>query len=211
MSKSKVEVGQVAGQWAPAYDFAAVGAAVFDTISDDPLMVAYRPRYNQLTGSVLGTIFLQQVAYLWVNLGKRKAFYMFNAPAPANKHYRAGYSWAELLGFGKYEIINGRAKVAMKVPPDEAAAALQIFPIVYYTDFRRLTFYDVNPALLGRMLAECQAGALDQVAPLFIGTAMPDGAVGKWLHEFRQQAGNKVAELAARYALAARASANGQG
>ncbi len=123
---------------------------VFDILSAMPTMV-YRPMLNDTTGSVNATLLLNQIVYLWQKNGKRP-FHMFMEPCPGNPLYRKGISWTEMMGFGSFEFRAALEKIARK----SAAGSLQqtlytaeeTRPVIFWTDRARLTWYDVDEAIL---------------------------------------------------------------
>lgn len=156
--------------------------SVLRLIADDTLMISYRPRWNQITGSVDATIFLQQVIYRWIHNGQ-KPFYKFAAPC-AHRFYRAGDSWQEELGFSRREFDSARRLVA-------AATKGQIDPdalVSYWYDRGRKTWYALNERLLEIKLAviyndnPAPGGAAAVQAQLLTGDGFsPTAAVLKWM------------------------------
>ena len=71
-------------------------ADLLSFIADDRAVVSYRPRWNQLTGSITATILLQQLIYRWVQSGRRP-FYKFTGPC-THPLCRPGDTWEEELG-----------------------------------------------------------------------------------------------------------------
>ncbi len=55
-------------------------------LSEDKERISYRPRLNEITGSVIATILLQQMLYWWWKSG-RQPFYKF-ATACSHPHAR---------------------------------------------------------------------------------------------------------------------------
>lgn len=116
-------------------------------IADDPMMVSYRPRWNQMTGSVNATILLQQIVYRWINHGRRP-FYKFMEPC-ADLACRPGDSWCEELGFSRNEFMTARKHIARST---KQTLAKDTF-VSYWLDGRRKTWYVLNEQYL---LAELQ-------------------------------------------------------
>jgi len=114
-----------------------------DFIADDKSLVIYRPKLNQITGSVLGTIFLQQVLYWWKKSGG-KPFYKFNG-ACEHELYKPGDSWQEELGFSRSELETARKSVALKRKKGEELGEALVY---YWNDINRKTWYSVNEELL---------------------------------------------------------------
>lgn len=119
---------------------------IIDIIASDRTLITYRPKLNDLTGSVTATILLQQIMYWWAQ--KKRPFYKFKEPC---KHpdYRAGDSWTEELGFSRHEFNTALkkigAKISRKLPREEAAQHALVF---YWTDMSRKTWYEINEARL---------------------------------------------------------------
>lgn len=130
-------------------------------LSEDREIISYRPRLARITGSILASIFLQQVIFRWKHM-ERQPFYKFRSPCPHEK-YRSGDSWEEELAFSVSEIGTARDKVATKIMKGQSkddvlgtteadfdehgrmrnAQAL----IIYWTDKKRVTWYQLNEAL----------------------------------------------------------------
>ena len=108
---------------------------------DDRSRILYRPSYNLITGSVEGSIFLQQVWYLW-NINGRKPFYKYLSPCKA-KAYREGDSWEENLGFVPK---GARDAIATKITKGvDKSEAYKTSIVIYWTDSNRMTWYQVAP------------------------------------------------------------------
>lgn len=136
-------------------------------LSEDRQTIAYRPVLARLTGSVLAAIFVQQVSYYWDISGGRP-FYKFAAPC-SHKLYRPGDSWLETLEFRRGELETAQAHSATKITQGQSLAAviddqLPVFDqdarrlsnahnlVAYWTDAKRVTWYQLNGVLLGRAL-----------------------------------------------------------
>jgi hypothetical protein len=119
-------------------------------VIDDKSLVIYRPRLNQITGSVLATILLQQIIY-WANKSQN-LFYKFLRPCQHDL-YKPGDSWEEELGFTRRELDGALAKIAKKYNPKKEAPPSDSF-VVFYTDIRRLTWFSVNWNVLNTSLEE---------------------------------------------------------
>ena len=125
-------------------------SALTRTIIEDKDLVLYRPKLNQITGSVLSTILLQQIIY-WANKSSN-LFYKFKEPCE-HKFYKPGDSWTEELGFSRREFDTAITKIAKKYNPNKENPPEDCL-ITYYTDFRRLTWYSVNWAVLNTAVEE---------------------------------------------------------
>jgi hypothetical protein len=56
-----------------------IGRLISRLMAEDKDMIAYRPKLNRVTGSVLASVLLQQANYRFVNNGEQP-FYKFRAP-----------------------------------------------------------------------------------------------------------------------------------
>lgn len=123
-------------------------------INDDKIMVAYRPELNKITGSVLSTIFLQQVMYWEGKMGNE--FYKFSDACEKNPLYHEGDSWCEELGFTKNEFLAARKKIAYKLgkSKENNLMSKEDALIIYYTDNKRLTYYSVNWDRVNKLINE---------------------------------------------------------
>ncbi len=129
------------------------GAPLLALIAEDKDLVTYRPRLNKITGSVNGTILLQQVIYWWYK-SKRRPFYKFFAPCnhPA---YREGDSWQEELGFSRWEMEGALKKIAANIKKGESKdKALQTAFVLFWTDGQRKTWFELNEDLVRRKIME---------------------------------------------------------
>lgn len=118
------------------------------TISDDPKMIAYRPRLRSLAGSITATILLQQIVYRWTN-NDFQPFYKYKEPCDADD-CRPGDSWCEELGFSREEFDSALKRIAQKVSRNVAKDESKF--VWYWTMPDRKTWYDVNYTTL------CKAG-----------------------------------------------------
>ncbi len=117
-------------------------------IADDKNMIAYRPSWNRFTGSVNGTILLQQVVYRWVQSGRRP-FFKFSRPCK-QRAYRVGDSWQEELGMGRREFENARKGLACRTRGNIDPNTL----ISYWVTADRKTWYALNESLMIQKLQE---------------------------------------------------------
>lgn len=74
---------------------------ILSIIAQDKTLITYRPKLNELTGSITATILLQQIMHWWEAMGN-KEFYKFKAPCK-HPEYKEGDSWIESLGMTIYE------------------------------------------------------------------------------------------------------------
>jgi hypothetical protein len=127
-----------------------------EILAGDRTLITYRPKLNQLTGSVTATILLQQIMHWWVQM--RRSFYKFKEPC-AHPDYRVGDSWTEELGFTKYEFDGALQKIGVKVTRKcGREEALKNGLVIYWTDMDRRTWYEVNEPLLRQKLIELYSG-----------------------------------------------------
>jgi len=110
------------------------------TIIEDKSLIIYRPRLNQITGSVLSSILLHQIIY-WA-YKSNNLFYKFKEPCN-HKLYKPGDSWTEELGFTRWEYETALKRIAEKYNPKNEEIPTDSI-VIYYTDIRRLTWYSVN-------------------------------------------------------------------
>lgn len=124
--------------------------------------ISYRPLLVQVTGRVLSAILLQQILYWWESIGKRP-FYKFNDKC-SHELYKYGDSWQEELQFGPSEFKTALQTIATKitkgVSKNQILSETQaIFDetgvmqnadklVIYWTDSKRMTWYEVNEPLL---------------------------------------------------------------
>lgn len=129
-------------------------SVLVDVIADERF-IAYRPKLNAITDSVTATILLQQILQRWYKNGK-KPFFKFRLPCK-HKLYREGDSWTEELGFSEKEFDTALGKIGTKITSGitreeiirtEMATSL----VIYWTDSSRVTFYEINEALLAKCL-----------------------------------------------------------
>jgi len=119
-------------------------------LAEDGEVLIYRPRLRRLTGSVTSAIFLGRVVF-WRHKMKRP-FYKFREP-PGKGHpaYKEGDSWAEELGFGTRELRSAIMATSGRVRPDHPRPDTFLWR---WTTRDRLTFWDVNVAVLAKALEE---------------------------------------------------------
>lgn len=110
------------------------------TISEDARMIAYRPNFRRITGSVTAAILLQQILYRWVNNGF-KPFYKYKEPCDATD-YREGDSWCEELAFSREEFDSALKRIGSKVTTEKGK---DLDSLVWYRVMGdRKTWYEVN-------------------------------------------------------------------
>lgn len=112
--------------------------ALLNALGADGRMIAYRPEWRPLVGSVNAVILLGQLLYWWRKNHKRP-FYKFR-DACEHQKYRDGDSWCEELGFSKFEF-------------DKAWKAIEKAGFASKrTDMERVTFYSVDESVLGKSI-----------------------------------------------------------
>lgn len=117
-------------------------------ISEDKELITYRPRLNEITGSVTATILLQQILYWWNKNGAQK-FYKFKEACSHDK-YTVGDSWCEELGFTRSEFDTAIKKIGQKVSKKTQKDESKF--VYYNTTIDRLTYYEINEASLSKAL-----------------------------------------------------------
>ena len=88
--------------------------SIFTALKTDKNIIAYRPEFTQITGSINTAILLNQIIYHYYDkYGNGSRFYKFSAPC---KHdgYRNGDSWIEELGFTLREFNGALKKIGFK-------------------------------------------------------------------------------------------------
>lgn len=149
--------------------------AILNTVAEDRQLVTYRPRIVALTDSVLASVLLSQMLYWWMK-GGRKPFYKFRQHCK-HKDYKPGDSWCEELEWNTTEFDNALRVIGTKIVkgmskkdmletdmPTRAegegdedyckrleTAVSRI--VIYWTDSNRVTHYQVNENLLGKLLS----------------------------------------------------------
>jgi len=141
------------------------GKQILEAQDDERMRcIPYRVEYNWLTGSVEGSILLQQIYYWWIKK-ERKPFYKFRKPCH-HPFYRAGDSWTEELGFTTYKFDKALKTIATKITKGTSKTeAFKKSPIIYWTDKDRLTWYQVNESLLSRLI-NCVYNRQDRIRKL---------------------------------------------
>jgi hypothetical protein len=149
----------------PTYD-GNPAVKITTIIADDVTKISYRPLWRYIAGSVTSAILLQQMLYWWRKMNQ-KAFYKFTAPCN-HEDYKEGDSWLEELGFKRAEFEGARNKIAKRIKTgDSKMDALEHYPVVYWNDCDRRTWYEFNEELLEECLQwlySANAENLQQVA-----------------------------------------------
>lgn len=114
---------------------------LFDYLADDKSVICYRPQLNQITGSVLSTILLQQIMY-WYKQNNFKPFYKFKSPCQ-HRYYKPGDSWLEETGFSLYEFNSAIQKIGIKITKENRGKAHN-FLIEYWKTVDNITYFQVN-------------------------------------------------------------------
>jgi len=131
--------------------------ALIDLISEDKEVISYRKSLRPITGSVTATILLQQM--MWHGRNKKwEVFYKFKAPC-GHELYKPGDSWTEELGFSIKEFDSALSKIGTKITGGtKKSDVLETGDldanrlVAYWTDASRITWYQINRDLLGKVL-----------------------------------------------------------
>ena len=150
-------------------------------LADDKSMILNRPRWNKITGSVTGTILLQQIIYRWIG-NKRKPFYKFNQPCD-HRLYTTGDSWLEELGFTRRELETARKKIAAKTKRNHVSPLAMVS---YWPDADRKTWYALNETAveteLSRIYSTDSADGVGMQPKLMAESAISSKADGGFRH-----------------------------
>jgi len=126
-------------------------------LAEDKQMVAYRPQWREITGSVTATILLQQIIFRW-NMAGRKPFYKFKSPSQNNSMYKKGDSWLEEIGFNLKEFDNAIKKIGQKLSAQKLKTDPRLLkhdkPVEYCTDEQHVTWYNIHEENLRKFLGE---------------------------------------------------------
>lgn len=118
--------------------------ALIRAISEAHRMIAYRPSWRQVTGSITSAILLQQMIYRWEG-NNCQPFYKYKEPCAADD-YRPGDSWCEELGFSRSEFDSALKSIGQKISRNVEKDPNAL--VWYWTMQDRKTWYEVNfPAL----------------------------------------------------------------
>lgn len=122
---------------------------VITILADEKNSIPYRPQIAKHFENVACAILLQQILYWWVKNGC-KPFFKFKQPCE-NSLYRAGDSWMEELGFSRREFNAARDVIAAKSNDEKVFSDIGLR---YWTDYNRLTWYDVNEDAMSLFLSK---------------------------------------------------------
>jgi hypothetical protein len=150
-------------------------SAILELLKEDKRVIAYRPKLSELFDSVTAAIALQEMIY-WSSKKDGKPFYKFKEPCE-HKLYVEGQSWCEELAFGRTEFDNALRIFGTKITKGVSktdALAYEDWPdrkpkeshksylkrvknalkylVIYWTDSSRVTWYQVNEGLLGKVV-----------------------------------------------------------
>ena len=130
----------------------SAGQAIADAqYKDKKGSIPYRKEYNAITGSVEGSILLQQIHYWWKEKGS-KPFYKYRGPCNAEK-CKEGDSWLEELGFTERQLDAALASVVVKITKGISKNEARKWSLVIsWTDSNRMTWYEVNEVLYNVMV-----------------------------------------------------------
>lgn len=127
--------------------------ATIKILEDDGDLIIYRKSLREIAGSVTGTVLLQQIIF---RSKGRENFYKFKSPC-SHELYKEGDSWTEELGFSPKEFDNALKKIGTKITRGTSKfdALKKDDPtgiVIYWTDANRVTWYQLNRSLLGKLL-----------------------------------------------------------
>ncbi|MHC4196171.1 MAG: hypothetical protein ACYSQZ_09615 [Planctomycetota bacterium] len=122
-------------------------------ISEDNKLITYRKSLRKIAKSVTGAILLQQMMFRSEGHDK---FYKFKSPC-SHKLYKPGDSWIEELGFSEKEFDSALKKIGTKITKgiskaDALSKTDKTGIVIYWTDANRVTWYQLNRDLLGKLL-----------------------------------------------------------
>lgn len=125
------------------------------TLARTATFISYYKELRQITGSVTGSILMQQLDY-WFSKTHGKPFYKFKAPCE-HALYKEGDSFTEELGFSVDEFTNAFSKIGTVFKSKtEFEVAEDKFSGKYYACYidrqKSLTFYYRNNELLDKAL-----------------------------------------------------------
>lgn len=133
--------------------------ALLGLLADDKNVIPYRKNLRLIAGSVTASILLQQVVHRAKQV-EWQPFYKFIEPCE-HRQCNAGDTWTEELGFSRKEFRTAIGKIGTKCKAgDDKEALLQLRDgeeprqrlVLYWTDGSRITWYQLNTALLAEML-----------------------------------------------------------
>jgi hypothetical protein len=123
-------------------------------------VTVYRPRFRQITGSVLGALILQQI-WFYSSKSGGKPFYKFLEPCKKHPRYQPGDSWTEHLGCSAEEFHTALDKFAQKVVHGTKKGDAYLNNLViYWTNSDRMTFYHLNLGRFAYAIREAYADVL---------------------------------------------------
>lgn len=111
------------------------------TIAEDARMIAYRPKFREITGSVTSAILLQQILYRWKH-NNFQPFYKYKEPCDADG-YRGGDSWCEELAFSRSEFDTALKRIGQRVSASGKAKDKEAL-VWYWSMPDRKTWYEIN-------------------------------------------------------------------
>jgi len=125
---------------------------ILDILADDGSLIPYRKMLNKITGSVLSTILLQQIIFLWKVFGKKR-FYRFAEPCEHEK-YEEGKSWCEELGFTRDEFNAAMKRIGFKMGKTKNKITKDEALVIYYKTSEQITYYELSVDVLLKKLKE---------------------------------------------------------
>lgn len=120
--------------------------------------IPYVRHLNILTGSIVGSILMQQLDFHFRS--KPDGFWKFLHPSPSHPQYKAGDSWMEELEISKFEFRNAFDKIGVRYSDLSKfkAAGADAFQGKFYASYvdrrNNLTYYVRNHELLDQCLYE---------------------------------------------------------
>jgi hypothetical protein len=126
-----------------------------NTVGETERMIAYRPNFRKMAGSITAAILLQQILYRWKS-NNYQPFYKYKEECDA-PDYRPGDSWCEELAFSRSEFDSALKAIGQKVSRKAKRDDGKF--VWYWTMPDRKTWYEIN------FRALCNAGI-----PLYVNT-----------------------------------------
>lgn len=126
-----------------------------NTVGETERMIAYRPNFRKMAGSITAAILLQQILYRWKS-NNYQPFYKYKEECDA-PDYRPGDSWCEELAFSRSEFDSALKAIGQKVSRKAKRDDSKF--VWFWTMPDRKTWYEIN------FRALCNAGI-----PLYVNT-----------------------------------------
>ena len=148
---------------------------LLEMLAEDKATIAYRPRLNQLTGSVTATILLQQILY-WYKQMDCKPFYKFKESCE-HREYKPGDSWCEELGFTRREFDTALSRIAIKRNKNNREDGQKAYAYYWITP-QRMTFYTIDEEYLVEKLIPLYSVKAENADTKSTKTPLPKGENG---------------------------------